>query len=166
MDVVIESPDVTIDVHTKEHIYNHLFKVIKFLDPKYVSAKVMLERQSPNVYKVSVNMAYKNLKFSGTQIHRDIFEAIREAFRKAQHQIQNKTHTKVERHYEPGETSIDWLPVSSIRTVEAKPMSHEEAMLQLAETDRNLLVYKDEDTFEMRILYKNPRGKYALLIPT
>ena len=59
----------------------------------------------------------------------------------------------------------DEIIISKIKTFPYKPMSPEEAILQMNLLDHNFYVFIDEDTQKVCVVYKRYDGKYGMIVP-
>ena len=55
--------------------------------------------------------------------------------------------------------------IARTKTIPIKPMSVEEAILQMNLLNHQFFMFKDADTNEIAVVYKRKAGKYGLLIP-
>ena len=66
------------------------------------------------------------------------------------------------KEYSEGEDS-EKVEIVKTKKFSIKPMTAEEAVLQMNLLGHNFFVYKDSDTNEMRVVYKRKDGKYAII---
>ncbi len=59
----------------------------------------------------------------------------------------------------------DDFEIARTKTIPVKPMSVEEAILQMNLLNHQFFMFKDADTNEIVVVYKRKAGKYGLLIP-
>lgn len=65
--------------------------------------------------------------------------------------------------YEEDEEST--FEIARTKTIPVKPMSVEEAVLQMNLLNHQFYMFKDEDTDDISLVYKRKDGRYGLLIP-
>ena len=58
------------------------------------------------------------------------------------------------------------ITIAREKTIDLKPMSSEEAIMQMELLDHNFFVYHDQDTMDVRVVYKRHKGDYGLIIPS
>lgn len=70
--------------------------------------------------------------------------------------------------YDEGEEETDEEEINIERTksIPVKPMSAEEAVLQMELLNHNFFVYQDAEDMEVRVVYKRNKGGYGLIVPT
>ena len=57
------------------------------------------------------------------------------------------------------------IKISKTKRFQVKPMSAEEAVLQMELVGHNFFVYRDADTEEVSVVYKRKNGSYGLIEP-
>ncbi len=60
----------------------------------------------------------------------------------------------------------DLIKIDRTKKFAVKPMSAEEAILQMELVGHNFFVYSDSDTNEVNVVYKRKNGTYGLIEPT
>lgn len=58
------------------------------------------------------------------------------------------------------------IKIAREKTIPVKPMSAEEAILQMELLNHNFFVYQDAEDMEVRVVYKRKKGDYGLIVPT
>lgn len=58
------------------------------------------------------------------------------------------------------------IKIAREKTIPVKPMSSEEAILQMELLNHNFFVYQDAEDMEVRVVYKRRKGDYGLIVPT
>lgn len=58
------------------------------------------------------------------------------------------------------------IKIAREKTIPVKPMSAEEAILQMELLNHNFFVYQDAEDMEVRVVYKRRKGDYGLIVPT
>ena len=58
------------------------------------------------------------------------------------------------------------IKIAREKTIPVKPMSAEEAILQMELLNHNFFVYEDAEDMEVRVVYKRKKGDYGLIVPT
>lgn len=67
--------------------------------------------------------------------------------------------------FEEVEEDDDEIKISRTKKFQVKPMSSEEAVLQMELVGHNFFVYRDADTEEVSVVYKRKNGGYGLIEP-
>ena len=58
------------------------------------------------------------------------------------------------------------IKIAREKTIPVKPMSAEEAILQMELLNHNFFVFQDAEDMEVRVVYKRKKGDYGLIVPT
>ena len=71
-------------------------------------------------------------------------------------------------NFEAYDDKKDDEKINIVRTKEinVKPMSAEEAILQMELLDHNFFVYLDSDDMQVRVVYRRRKGDYGQIIPS
>ncbi len=129
-----------------------------------------------DIYKAEVTIPYGGFIFRVEETSDDAYTAANTALDKLERQI-IKYKSKYKNKFYSNE--FDDIPVSSEyeeiediksnivkhKTYSAKPMTVEEAVLQMELTDRDFYVFVNGATFEVNVLYRRHDGKYGIMEP-
>lgn len=58
------------------------------------------------------------------------------------------------------------IKIAREKTIPVKPMSAEEAILQMELLNHSFFVFQDAEDMEVRVVYKRKKGDYGLIVPT
>lgn len=174
-----------VDDGIRRFVEEKLRKLAKFLaDPEQAEAKVTLEREKHHfVAEVQVNDRFGALvaKESAGQM----LDAVNLAVDKVETQAERarKKHKDRRRRAQRAETNGSHWPVEVIAResvapgsgtqprvietarLEIKPMSIEEAALELEGRNLEFIVFRDMDTDKLSVLYKRRDENYGLIAP-
>lgn len=158
----------------KKYVEERLGKLKKYIDNP-VDARVIL-----SVEKFR-NTAEINLMADGSNIYsteedKDMHLAIDKAIEKIERQLK-KRKEKVRVHKNgaarsdrPGEAPVaeeaEESPdarVAEIRRVVLKPMSIEDAVLEMETSKNRFVIYRDMATEEVRVIYRRDDGRFSLM---
>ena len=143
-----------------------------FENPDNISANVLM-RLSGKDQVVEVTINTHGLILRGEESNKDLYASIDLVTDKIERQIRkNKTkiHKKSSKEtirdfkefeVEEKESAND---VVKRKEIEMKPMSEEEAILQMELIDHDFFVYKDANTNETNVVYKRKDGNYGLIV--
>lgn len=67
---------------------------------------------------------------------------------------------------EKSEEKEEDIKIAREKTIPVKPMSAEEAILQMELLNHNFFVFQDAEDMEVRVVYKRRKGDYGLIVPT
>ena len=142
-----------------------------FQNPENISANVLM-RLSGNNQVVEVTINTHGLILRGEEANKDLYASIDLVTDKIERQIRkNKTkiHKKISKEtirdfseFESTEKEENKIVVKR-KTIDMKPMSEEEAILQMDLIDHDFFVYKDEDTNNVKVIYKRKDGDYGVI---
>lgn len=156
----------------KSYIEDKIGRLDKYFEnPDNIEATVLIKVSGINqVVEVTINT--HGLILRGEESNKDLYASIDFVTDKIERQIRkNKTkiHKKISkdtiRDFKVIESEVteDKKDVVKRKTVEMKPMSEEEASLQMDLLDHDFFVYKDADTGSINIVYKRKDGNYGVL---
>ena len=159
----------------KNHAEKKLAKIERFFGPD-VEAKVTVtvEKSSQSVEITIIN---RGMTFRAVERAENMNEALDKCVDTLIRQIR-KNKTRVERKLrvtgftvapveddeEPAEEELEYELVRH-KSIQLKPMSVEEAILQMNLVDHIFFVFLDEDTSKINVVYKRNDGGYGLLTP-
>ena len=156
----------------KSYIEDKIGRLDKYFEnPDNIEATVLIKVSGINqVVEVTINT--HGLILRGEESNKDLYASIDFVTDKIERQIRkNKTkiHKKISkdtiRDFKVIESEVteDKKDVVKRKIVEMKPMSEEEASLQMDLLDHDFFVYKDADTGSINIVYKRKDGNYGLI---
>lgn len=158
----------------KEYVEERLEKLKKYIDNP-VDARVVLSVEKFR-NTAEINLMANGLNINSKEEEKDMHLAIDNAIEKIERQL--KKHKERVRGFktnpsrsgefggepqaEEGEESADARVVET-RKVILKPMSIEDAVLEMETTKNRFVIYRDSSTEEVNVIYRREDGKYALL---
>lgn len=125
---------------------------------------------------VELTVKYENLIFRAEQRAKDKNDALDTCVDKIIRQIR-KNKTKVEKRLKANAFDIPEPDIEEIeeqsryeiikrKKFQLRPMSEDEAILQMNMLDHNFFMFKNGDTGEINVVYKRDDGNYAVLEPS
>lgn len=129
-----------------------------------------------NLYKAEVTVPYSGYVFRVEEADEDAYSAANSVLDKLERQIikyksryKNKFRSDDFEDFPVSEEfeEIDDIESSIVKhkTYSKKPMTVEEAILQLDLTDRDFYVFTNGSTFEVNVVYRRNDGKYGIIEP-
>ena len=162
----------------KEYVEERLNKLKKYIDNP-VDARVILSvekfRNTPEI-----NLMANGLNLNGKEEDKDMHLAIDNAIEKIERQLKKrkekvrgfKTNPSRSGEFgeesgedsaaEEGEESPD-ARVVEMRKVVLKPMSIDDAVLEMETTKNRFVIYRDSSTENVNVIYRREDGKFALM---
>ena len=158
-----------IQAHTEEK----LKKLDKYFDtPEEITANVLIKVKGKD-QTVEVTIPTKKFILRGEETNNDLYAAIDLVTDKLERQIRkNKTRLKKKNVQNIIDFKIDFevekedenkSKIVKRKNIEMKPMSEEEAILQLELLGHSFFVFKNVKTDEIDILYRRNDGDYGII---
>ena len=172
MKVIVRGKNVTITDAIEDKITKKLALLDKyFIMGQDVEAKVLI-RTYPFGQKIEVTIPAKVGILRAEVEHDDLYAAIDKVSDKIERQIRkNKTRLKKKvnkdivkgfaLNFEEIEQNDD--VIVRRKTIEDKPMSEEEAILQMELLGHEFFAFKNVETKDVNIIYKRKDGNYGIL---
>ena len=144
-----------------------------FENPKEISANILVRIRGIEQI-VEVTIPIKNAVIRAEERSKDLYEAIDLVVDKLERQIR-KNKTKIQKKKNKvrlPEFNIDYQieekeetkgKIVKEKIIETKPMSREEAILQMELVDHDFYVYKDDKTLETSVVYRRKDGNYGVI---
>jgi putative sigma-54 modulation protein len=158
----------------REYVEERLKKLQKYIDHP-VDARVILSVEKFR-NTAEINLMANGLNLNGGEEEKDMHLAIDNAIEKIERQLK-KRRDKVrgfktnasrsgefggESQAEEGEDSSD-AKVVETRKMVLKPMSIDDAVLEMETTKNRFVIYRDSSTENINVIYRREDGKFALL---
>ena len=173
MNFTIRGKKLEVTDAIKTYVEEKIGRLDKYFEnPDNISANVLM-RLSGKDQVVEVTINTHGLILRGEESNKDLYASIDLVTDKIERQIRkNKTkiHKKSSKEtirdfkefeVEEKESAND---VVKRKEIEMKPMSEEEAILQMELIDHDFFVYKDANTNETNVVYKRKDGNYGLIV--
>jgi putative sigma-54 modulation protein len=158
----------------KDYVEERLKKLKKYIDHP-VDARVILSVEKFR-NTAEINLLANGLNINSSEEDKDMHLAIDNAIEKIERQL--KKHKERGRGFktnpsrsgefggealtEEGEESPDSRVVETRKMV-LKPMSIDDAVLEMETTKNRFVIYRDSSTEEVNVIYRREDGKFALL---
>ena len=171
MKYVIRGEKVEITEAIKKYITEKIGKLDKyFSNPEEIKANVLVRIRGVEQI-VEVTIPIKKLVLRCEERDEDLYKAIDLASDKLERQLrknktkmmkQKKDVTKAIR-FEEMEPIEEKEEIVKRKKIEMKPMSEEEAMMQMDLIDHDFFVYKDVETKTVNVIYKRKDGTFGII---
>lgn len=176
MRVSVIGKNMTATPALKEMVEKKISKVEKFFGPE-VDAKATLSVQK-NKQKIEVTIPFNGVILRAEEASDDMYKSIDLVVSKLERQIR-KQRTKLSRknHESLRFAQLDEVAVGASNDIEengkivkvkkfgVKPMSVEEAVLQMELIGHNFFLFQDSEDNKVNVIYKRKDGDYGLLEP-
>jgi putative sigma-54 modulation protein len=174
MKISVTFRNVEGEVWQKEYVEERLKKLKKYIDDP-VDARVILSVEKFR-NMAEINLMANGLNIYGKEEEKDMHLAIDNAIEKIERQLK-KRKEKIRgfkngsaRGGEPGDESTaeesEEAPdakVVEIRKIVLKPMSIEDAVMEMETSKNKFMVYRDFSTENVSVIYRRDDGKFALM---
>ena len=163
----------------RNYVEDKLARVKKYIDEP-IDAQVVLSVQKKINHRAEVTMVAKGLTMKSSESKDDMYAAIDLMVDKIERQLK-RYKDKLKRH--KGNIGIQQRlkkTVFSAASVDegsespeiirshsffVKPMSVEEAVMQMDLLDKEFLAFTDDSTEKMHVVYRRKDGNYGLIVP-
>ena len=172
MKINIRGSKIKITDAIEQYICTKVGKLDKYLEnADNISANVVV-RVSGHNQIVEVTIPIKNFIIRAEDTHTDLYAAIDLVYEKLERQIRkNKTRLKkkVDKNsnflldFKIEKEEDENGKIVKRKTIETKPMSEDEAILQMNLMDHDFFVFEDANSGLVEILYKRKDGDYGLI---
>lgn len=157
----------------KSYVEEKIGRLDKYFEnPDNISANVLM-RLSGKDQVVEVTINTHGLILRGEEANKDLYasidfvtDKIERQIRKNKTKIHKKSSKETIRDFKEFETEEKESSIEVVKRkkIEMKPMSEEEAILQMELIDHDFFVYKDANTNEIAVVYKRKDGNYGLIV--
>ena len=170
MEILIRGTKLDITDSMKEYVKEKLSKLDKYLVDQKVKANVLVKVHN-YLQKVEVTIPLKTLILRAEEEQQDFYAAVDLVINKLERQIRkNKSKLQKRDKNKTKEFNIDdVIPIEEDekivkhKKISVKPMSNEEAILQMELLGHDFYVYKDSETDRVCVLYKRKDGGYGVI---
>ena len=174
MKFIIRGQKVEVTDSIKSYIKEKIGRLDKyFYEPDSLTATVVI-RIRGNKQIVEVSIPTKKALLRCEEEHNDLYAAIDLASDKLERQIRkNKTKMQVKKvkpvfedfslDIEPLEEEKEKTKIVKRKKLETKPMSDEEAVLQMELSGHDFYIFKNDKTNNMSVVYKRKDGDYGII---
>jgi putative sigma-54 modulation protein len=158
----------------KEYVAERLDKLKKYIDNP-VDARVILSVEKFR-NTAEINLLADGLNINSREEEKEMVLAIDNAIEKIERQLKkrkekirgfkNNNARSAEPDGEPQAEEGEELPetkVVEIRKVVLKPMSIDDAVMEMETTKNRFVIYRDSSTENVNVIYRREDGKFALL---
>lgn len=172
MKCIIRGEKIRVTSAISEYVETKISRLDKYFKLDDVKANVLVKVKGKH-QSVEVTIPYDKYTLRGEETKDDLYAAIDLVVDKLEGQIR-KTKSKLKKQIKKNETVLNFdyelseeeeykNKIVKRKQLELKPMSEEEAILQLELLGHDFFIYKDVHTNEIDILYKRKDGNYGVI---
>ena len=170
MELLIRGSKVEITDSMKEYVKDKLSKLDKYFVDQKLNASVLVKVHN-YLQKVEVTIPLKSLLLRAEEEQEDFYAAVDLVINKLERQIRkNKVKLQKRDKVKTKEFNLDDLipieendEIVKTKKIDVKPMSRDEALLQMQLLGHDFYVFKDSETNSVCVLYKRKNGGYGII---
>ncbi len=174
MIVTVTGKNVEVTDALRDYSEKKATKISKFFEKSPVEAKVTLSTERGK-HIVDITVQVNGLLLRGEEKSNDMYGSIDGAIDKIERQI-HKFKTRINRKFHNDNRIVISPPITPIEETSApvikrtkrfavKPMSAEEAVMQMDLLGHDFFVFSNSDTDEINVVYRRKDGNYGLIEP-
>ena len=174
MEIFVRGENIEVTKAIESYVKDKLKKIEKYLgDNEKVRATALLSVRGHN-QKAEITIPLKNFIVRAEETRDDLYAAIDVVIDKIERQIR-KNKTKIQARKTKDKTikdfAIDEIEeekeeeqiIVKRKKIEVKPMSEEEAILQMELLGHNFYIFKDSETMKVAVVYKRNESGYGII---
>ena len=173
MNITLRGDKIKITDAMKDYANEKLERINKYLDDSSnVNANVVVKVENYK-QKVEVTIPLKNFILRSEEVQDDFYAAMDITVDKIERQIRkNKTKLQSKKVKDYKEIVFDYIePVEDDeeevivkrKKIDVKPMSEEEAIIQMELLGHQFYLFKDAETLKPSVVYKRNDGQYGII---
>ena len=173
MEVLVRGENIKVTKAISEYVTSKLKKIDKYIgDNERVKATALISVKGYN-QKVEITIPLKSFMVRAEETKEDLYAAIDLVIDKIERQIR-KNKTRIASKKAKGankdfiveeieDDTFEEEKVVKRKKVETKPMSEEEAILQMELLGHQFYIFKDADTLKPTVVYIRKDGGYGII---
>ena len=173
MEIIIHGDKLKVTDSMKAYIEEKLEKLNKYLENSETVRATVIVKVKNHEQRVEITIPLKAFILRSEEAKDDFYAAVDKTIDKLERQIR-KQKTRI--LSKQAKTNIDFSmsafseneasddkKILKRKKVEVKPMSEDEAILQMELLDHQFYMYKDSDTNQIAVVYKRTDGNYGII---
>lgn len=174
MKITVTGKNIEVTNALRSVVEKKLEKLDKYFKPD-IEAQVTLSVEK-NRQIIEVTIPFNGVILRGEEANEDMYASIDLVIDKLERQIR-KQKTKLQKRMHGDSLRFQFIPdyegdkskeeskIVKTKRFAMKPMSSEEAVLQMELIGHNFFVFENGDTGEVNVIYKRKDGNYGLIEP-
>ena len=172
MRVTVIGKNIDVTPALREIVEKKISKLDKYFKPNVEARATLTVQKNSQIFEVTI--PFNGVILRCEESTDDMYKSIDLVQAKLERQIR-KQKTKLQRRSNESlrfsnfdEVALeedDQGEIVKVKKFNIKPMSTEEAILQMELVEHNFFVFKDSDTDNVNVIYKRKDGNYGLLEP-
>lgn len=179
MRITVSAKNMEITDALRSTVEKKLSKLERYFNPNVEAQVTFSVEKNKSVQKtkgvIEVTIPFNGVILRGEEANEDMYTSIDLVVDKLERQIR-KQKTRLERRNHGDSLRFQYIPdieedskneMKIVRTKRfaVKPMSSEEAVLQMELLAHSFFVFRDADSEEVNVVYKRKDGNYGLIEP-
>lgn len=169
MEINVRGDKIKVTQSIKDYIQEKIGRLDKYFDDPSTTASVIIRVKGINQI-IEVTIPLKKIILRGEETHSDLYAAIDLVTEKIERQIR-KNKTKIHKQSKESygmildfeEPEEDESKIVKRKKLDTKPMSEEEAILQMEMLGHSFFIYEDDELNEICVLYRRKDGNYGVI---
>lgn len=173
MRITVTGKNIEITDALRNMVEKKLEKLDKYFNPDVEAHATLSVQKSRQIIEVTI--PFNGVILRGEESNEDMYSSIDLVIDKLERQIR-KQKTKLQRRNHGDSLKFQIIPdvdeksgqearIVKTKKFAIKPMSEEEAVLQMELLGHNFFVYESADSQEVHVVYKRKDGNYGLIEP-
>ena len=172
MEILIRGDKLKVTESMNDYVFDKLKKIEKYIDSsENVRANVVIKIKN-HEQKVEITIPLKKFILRAEETQEDFYAAIDVIVDKIERQIRkNKTRLQSRKIKESKDFITDYIDdekfedanVVKRKKIEVKPMSEEEAIIQMDLLGHSFYLFKDSKTLKPTLVYKRDDNNYGVI---
>jgi len=172
MKVTVIGKNIDVTPALREIVERKILKLDRYFNPNVEARATLTVQKNSQIFEVTI--PFNGVILRCEESTDDMYKSIDLVQAKLERQIR-KQRTKLQRRNNESlrfsnfdEVALeddDQGEIVKVKKFNIKPMSTEEAILQMELVEHNFFVFKDSDTDNVNVIYKRKDGNYGLLEP-
>jgi putative sigma-54 modulation protein len=170
MDIIISFRHISPDENIKKYVEEKIAKLQKFVEvPLDVHVVLSLERKYR--HKVDVMFTLNGVVINAHEVMDDMYAAIDKILDKLERRL-TRYRDKLKKNRENKAKGISaakeetYSKIIISKTISAKPMDPEEAVLQLEASGDTFMIFRDRERDNVCVVYRRKDGNFSLIETT
>ncbi len=174
MEILVRGEKVDTTKSINDYVKEKLSKIEKYIDDSQSVRATVLFKVRNHSQKVEVTIPLKKLILRAEEEREDVYAAIDVVVDKLERQIRkNKTKLQSRKIRDNKDILVDFIDESDSdeensvvvkrKRIDFKPMSEEEAIIQMELLGHNFYMFKDATTLKPTLVYKRSDGNYGII---
>ena len=175
MEIIIRGSKLEITDSMESYAKEKISKLERYLDASENAKATVLAKVNGHLHKIEVTIPLKSVILRAEETQEDFYAAVDVVIDKLERQIRkNKTRIQASKKKEIKDFAYGFIEeiedddeeqetVVKRKKIDLKPMSEEEAILQMELLGHTFYLYKDAETNKATVVYKRKDGNYGVI---